>query len=153
MPQKPPPTALSSSYPCGAHWDSMYLHREGELSTPQHTGHMDLLKGGLIHYAPNITVHKELIWTPLIPFGAGKHIAHLQTHPSVGMQGYLDSPDSNPSVLPSRQWPGMKNVLACPPCWLKGLCIPQRDLSCPMLESGKFLPSHRGLCSDQCWDL
>lgn len=68
----------------------------------------------LVCYALIITGHEELLQTPLIPFGAGKHSAHLQTHASMGMQGCLESSDQNPSALLSRQRPRVKDVLAHP---------------------------------------
>lgn len=82
----------------------------------------------------------------MIPPRAGKHIAHSQTHSSVCVQVFRDSSDANPSRF--RQLPGVREVLAHHLPWLKGLCIPQKDPSCPMLGSRRFLPSYGGLCSD-----
>lgn len=132
LPHSTPPTHMVPT-----RTDSSCSVKESLALTVQWPG--ELTSRVLVCYPLIVTGNKELIQTPLIPFRAGKHSA--QTHPSMGMQGHLESSDQNPSALLSRQWPRVKDVLVHPLSWLK-ICIPQLGLFCSVLGSGRFLPSH-----------
>lgn len=156
MAWKPPPTPLCSSHPHSAHWDSMYLHCEGKLGIPSTLAMWTYWKGvGSLCTKYNSAQGANLDTSDTLQ--SGKARCPLKD-PSQCVYTrdlmFLDSSDlhSNPSGLPSRHLPGVKEMLAHPPSCLKGLCIPQRGLSCPMLGSGRFLPSQREAYPDLRWD-